>query len=103
MLPFVALDAVAATGPGPTKDLEGVCREFSIVVTATGAPDNVSVVLQGSHDELVWYGIATVPLGAFSPDPGHFTRYVRANLQALSGGTSPTVRVTIAHGNVDKS
>lgn len=104
-LPFVSLDAATATGPGASNDLEGVYDHHTLVVAATGGC-TWSVALEGSHDGSTWVSLRN--FGTFSaaamagtvPDPdaipGNLVRYVRANLVTLSGGTNPTVTVTIA-------
>jgi hypothetical protein len=98
-LPFVSIDAAASTGPGAAKDLEGVGSDFGVMVFATGTPSTVTVQLQGSHDNVNWFTVPTPTITAadtYTNFPNFLCRYVRANLFALSGGSSPTVTVTIA-------
>lgn len=101
MLPFVSLDAATSTGPGDHKDLETVLTQHRAEVQVTGSPASLDLSLEGSFDAVTWYTLATTTLTSASfafapfesvPSP---VRFVRANLTALSGGTSPTVTVTI--------
>lgn len=98
-LPFKSLDAATAAGAGASKDLEGVFSKHTIVMASTGNPTTVSVTLEGSHDGVNWFdaGAPTITLSVTKATVDtHLLRYVRANLITLSGGSSPTVTVTIA-------
>lgn len=99
MLPFVSLSAANSTGPGAVRDFEGAVRDITMVVSTTGAPSSCSVALEGSHDQTSWFsvrnGTGTSTPTAFSNLGTDWFRYARANLTALSGGSSPTVTATI--------
>ena len=102
-LPFTSLDAAAATGAGASRDLEALSGHHTMVVSSTGSPSSVSVILEGSHDGSVWVQLGTAvgagPSVRTVPGDGvleHLVRFVRANLVTLSGGSSPTVTATIA-------
>lgn len=118
ILPFVSLSAAGAAGPGISVDLNGTSNEFTLVTTVTGSPSSVNVNLEGSHDNVNWFGIVSStsigsqvvlstevtsgqPVGS-TPDATYkpHARYVRAHLVSLSGGTSPTVTATVAVGTV---
>ena len=73
------------------------------VLTTGGA--SWTVVLEGSHDGSAWLSLGQVsgssagPVSVTAPTsdiPGTLVRYVRANLTALTGGSTPTVTATIA-------
>lgn len=77
-------------------------REFrglhTAVAVLTGSPSSYSVSVYGSLDGANWYSFGSISSG--NPGTLHVTskvaRYVRADVTALSGGTSPTVTVDIA-------
>jgi len=98
-LPFVSLDAATVAGTGASRDLEGVGSIFGVLVFATGSPSTVTVQLEGSHDDVNWFAVGS-PTITTAPSYTNFTdlafRYVRANLVTLSGGSAPTVTVSIA-------
>jgi hypothetical protein len=96
------LNAVTATGAGSTWTPGLMASELSWQITVTGAPSGVSVTLQVSKaddqdgsDNWVTVDTSTTTTSEIrhvSNDPGvHF----RANLGTLTGGTSPTVTVTM--------
>lgn len=97
-LPFTSLNAATAVGAGSSRDLEGSFTNHTMVVTATGNPTQVTVALEGSLDGSNWLaiggGVNCVPPLAIGNS--RTVRYVRANLTALVGGTSPTVTAIIA-------
>jgi hypothetical protein len=102
MLPFTSLDAATAPGPGAELDLQRVEKDFTIAAWATGSPSSVNLTLQGSHDGTNWVNLTSnVPLGGMTAAGGFLVRYVRANLTAITGGTSPAITATIAAGGDD--
>lgn len=95
-LPFASLDAATSTGPGVAKDLEGSFGKHTIAVSDTGG-STFSVKFEGSHDNSIWFTIVGIISGAsVTTVDGNLYRYVRANLEVLTGGSSPTVTATIA-------
>lgn len=98
ILPAASLDAATATGPGRTLDANGLVNTGSLMVTGTGG-GTWSVDLEASLDGINWSTQGTYTqasaggLQNISPDT---VRYLRANLTALSGGSSPTVTCVIA-------
>lgn len=118
ILPFVSLDAAISTGPGVAVDLNGTSNEFTLVVFTSGSPASFDVELQGSHDGSNWFSLDLSVGPSISVNSTEYTntnnnsggqaasrvkphaRYVRANLDTLTGGTSPTVTATIAVGKV---
>jgi hypothetical protein len=118
ILPFTALASASSTGPGAVVDLNGTSNEFSMFVVTSGSPSAAEVQLEGSHDGVNWFDLP-VAISAITGNvasteftngqvesylPGAqvkpFARYVRANLETLTGGTSPTVTATVAVGKV---
>jgi hypothetical protein len=91
VLPFKSLDAATTVGPGEIRDLEGAFTKHTIEVIVTGNPV-VEVKLHVSLDGQIWK-----VLGSTITKTDHETvqsgpwRYVRANLNSISGGTDPTV------------
>ena len=103
LLPFTSLNAVAATGAGTFRDLEGVYREHTLFVVASGVTNSFTIKLEGSLDNTNW-----VQLGTLTPSgtgtvvlavsvTSHFMRYVRANVTDISGSVT-AVTAMIATG-----
>lgn len=101
MLPFVSLDAETGTGPGAVRDLETVLTQHRGVGTVSGSPSTLEVHLEGSLDGETWYSMGTSastgPVFALTAFASFAcpARFVRANVTAISGGSSPAVTVTI--------
>lgn len=106
-LPFTSLSSATSPVAGAVKDLETVSREHTMYVRVTGAPSDLQVDLEGSHDSVTWFSLGTVNEGVISGGQARvntpfdqtrydLVRYVRANLITLSGGSSPAVTATIA-------
>jgi hypothetical protein len=99
-LPFTSLDAVTSVGPGTARDLGGLVSRHTALLWSTGGP-SITAVIEGSHDGTNWVRISSNnmagPISVVSATD-YQVRYVRANLTAMSGGSSPTVTVTIASG-----
>lgn len=127
VLPWTSLSAASDPVIGTAVDLGGVASEFTLHTIKTGSPSTATVALEGSLDGTNWYSLsapmATVNTGGvtgvevrsnlvmpYGNDGGSgntpiarslaFARHVRANLTAISGGTSPTVTAIIAVGRV---
>lgn len=101
---FKALDAVSATGPGPTFMLD-TPKELRITLqtTTTGDPSEVVVDFEATLDGVNFFQNA-IEVHFFAPTTGSMNQGpgtglilgFRANLKTLSGGTVPTVTVLIA-------
>ena len=117
VLPWVALSGVTGTGASTSVDLGGVSNEFTMNLVITGSPSSLDVRLQGSHDDVNWFTILESTTTGSHPLSTEFTlgeettgtpdrryrphaRYVRAIVNTLSGGSSPTVTASIAVGRV---
>ena len=97
MLPVLSLDAVTVLGRGAIKDLEGSFSKHSLAVIVTGSPSAVTVELEASNDGVRFFNIGEVTggSGVVTVDE-HLWRYVTANVDTLTGGTSPTVTAWVA-------
>lgn len=101
-LPFTSLSGVSVIGAGTSRDLERLCRQFTMVVSGTSG-GGFTIVLEGSHDGTAWVSLATsggTPTAVTVST--HWVRHIRANLTTLYGGPSPTVTATIAVGDEDE-
>lgn len=95
--PVVSLDAVSATGPGVALDAGRVVRSATLMVSSTGTPDVMDVEVQVSVNGVDWFDTgAAITVSGTAALANAQARYYRANLTALSGGTSPTVTAIIA-------
>lgn len=107
--PYKILNAATATGAGSAFDLGDAASVFTMQVVLTGAPATDTTKLEGSLDGTNWFDLTGLTLSAAgavtnSADAGvHFaTRYVRANVTTLTGGTAPTVSVWLAVNSLQK-
>lgn len=121
-VPFCSLSAVAGTGAGAVLDVGGVTNDVTIQVTTTGSPTNYDIYVQGSLDGAGWfyipntsvtfepgasYAATVVGNGDYTVDttPMQFrmpsVRFLRAYVNSLTGGTSPTVTAWLAVGQVN--
>lgn len=97
------LDAVTATQVTAADDVTGT-RYYGLQVNATGGP-SLSIAVEGSMNGTNWFKLIDIvnpgdPSNAikWSGAPDVLTgpvKYVRLNLYALSGGTSPTVSASV--------
>lgn len=100
MLPLLSLDQVTSTtepaADGAVKDLEGVYRHHTLSVVADGAPTTCVVELQASQDGERFFILASLHdnIGQVTVNT-HLVRYVKASLDTLEGGTSPTVNAWV--------
>ena len=107
--PVFGLNAVTATGAGSAIDLIRIEREeinnLGVWSSTTGTPATVSIQIEASPDDSItaptnWFPVgsaitATTNTGTIlTLPPG--TRWMRANLTTLTGGTAPTVTVKLA-------
>lgn len=104
--PTVLLPAASGTGAGatfgnaPTPGGAGVLRDFTWAISVTGSPSGISVTLQGSLDGTLWSVLdtSTNTSGELRGIAGTPVTFLRANLGTLTGGSAPTVTVTIQPG-----
>ena len=92
----VSLYGNSELGTWTNADFQFPRKEITMIVSVTGSPSSFSVSLEGSHDQTVWATLATVTTPGATTVDTHLIRYARANLTALSGGSSPAVSATIA-------
>ena len=98
---FKFLDAATATGASNDMPVRKIIKDHTVYASITGAPTAVTVDLEGSLDGTNWVQLATHPFtaGELTATQAMFhvidkpVRFVRVNLTALTGGTSPTVTV----------
>lgn len=92
----VAFNALGAVGVTASQSVEGAARH-TVMVTVSGAPTTCTVNLDGSLDGVHWFDLSG-PQNAASNTMFHVVDkpviYVRGNLSALSGGTSPSVSIS---------
>jgi len=95
-----SLDAATAIGAGSSIEFDLPRTNIAMIVVATGSPSSWQVALQGTIDGITWANLAApVMLSGNDFALVHGigpVMAVRANLQALEGGSSPTVTATIA-------
>jgi len=94
-LPFKSLDAATATGAGSVHGNEDTKVDHSLKVSTTGGP-SFTVALEGSLDGVVWTELGYTNNTSLLVTGDYPVRYVRANLGALTGGSSPTVTAWVA-------
>lgn len=89
----VLLNAVTATGAGPTFDLIRPHRNFTFEKLITGVFSALVVNYEGSLNGLTWFQIGTdnaiTAAPTFAVDKP--CRYVRANVATFTGGTNVSV------------
>jgi hypothetical protein len=106
-----SLVAATAPGPGSTIDLGGVRKRFQMIWSSTGNPTSVQLHMEGSVDATTWVTLVPAswpnaslalpaPLASASPGGtvthlGGGYRYLRAVLDSLSGGSSPSVSAVV--------
>lgn len=104
--PTVLLPAASSTGAGAsfgnalTPGGAGVLQNFTWQTVTTGSPASVSVTLEGSLDGTNWVTLdtSTSTGGEIRGVSGKPVAFLRADVGTLSGGTNPTVAVTIQPG-----
>ena len=104
--PTVLLAAATGTGAGATfanaltPGGAGVLQDFAWQVAVTGSPSGISTTLQGSLDGATWLTLdtSTNTSGELRAISGKPVTFLRANVGTLTGGTAPTVTVTIQPG-----
>lgn len=97
------LNAVTVTGAGISTTLSNPNCKHSWTVKTTGSPTTTTVLFEGSLDDTDFFTLDTTTLTSATFDARHVidkcVKYVRGNLTALSGGTSPTVTVKVLSVN----
>lgn len=92
----VGFDALGAVGVTASQSVEGAARH-TVTVTVSGAPATCTVNLDGSLDGVHWFDLSG-PQNAAANTMFHVVdkpvTYVRGNLSALAGGTSPSVSIS---------
>lgn len=90
------LGTLAATGAGTAVNLSVVAHKHTVTAVPTGSPATCTVKLEGSIDGTTWFDLSTAQT-CTAAVAFHVVEKpvlaVRANLTALTGGTSPTVVV----------
>lgn len=93
----MSLNAATATGPGAAISFDVPHASHSVFLSATGSPSTAQVALEGTVNGTDWFAIGTATLSNPWTNVGNLPLVAaRANLTALSGGTSPTVSAWIA-------
>jgi hypothetical protein len=90
-----AADSIGATDP---EQVQGASR-YGVQRVTTGSPSTVNLLLQGSLDGSTWFTLLDLstlgtPMMVWSDDDRPVA-FVRLNLGALSGGSSPTVTASV--------
>jgi len=87
------LNAATTTQTTASEEVTGTSR-YGLQVSVTGSPSSLGVLLQGSIDGTNWVSLASVSAAGTTwsnPDSAGSVKYIRIDLQTLSGGSSPTV------------
>jgi hypothetical protein len=92
-----SLNAATAIGIGQVFNYGQLVQGVSMQTVITGAPATIGVALEGSLDGVNFISMTTSSstTGELKSDTTHLVQYVRANLQTLTGGTSPTVTAIV--------
>ena len=88
------LNAVTGIGASDIKKLPAVMKDFAYQSTTTGSPTTATLDLEGSLDGTTFSQLGTAnhaTSGTYTAVVDKPVLYVRLNLTALSGGSSPTV------------
>lgn len=91
------LDAVTSTSVSDVEDVTG-CLHFMTSSTSTGGP-TYHYYLEGSVDLVNWDPIIAGNADGVSyqnPNEAKPFKYVRVNLYSMTGGSSPTVSVSVS-------
>jgi hypothetical protein len=73
-------------------------NQFTVNVVTTGSPASYSVQLQGSLDGVTWnnVGSAITADGFYAVSVSNqYYPFIRGNITAVSGGTSPTIKMIV--------
>ena len=95
------LDLLTANGSTTGADFQTTPHIFTFQSVTTGSPTSFTLTYQGSLDGTNWFtlGSSTAAAGDAQFVVDKPARFVRATLSALTGGTSPTIRVYVAVAN----
>lgn len=93
----------AATTPGTETDPEEItgATRFGLQVETAGSPTTVGVFLDGSIDGVNWHplivatGVTGQLYGFGLAATAPVVKYIKLRLDALTGGTSPTVTASV--------
>lgn len=91
-----SLNAATAIGPGLSASPDTPKSLASAQIVVTGSPDSFSVSIEITVDGTNWKSLGTLGGETIFPVTGTVFTHIRANLISLSGGTLPTITVTIA-------
>jgi len=97
-MPHKILDTATTTGAGNTVKFSSIPSEWSVSITHTGSPTSVITSIEGSLDGDTFYDLAqhtSIPADEAFHIIGKASKYIRANLITLTGGSSPTVTVKL--------
>jgi hypothetical protein len=94
--PWRSLDAATSPGAGGLRDYEEIVTSVWAVLTVSGAPTAATVSIEGSWDGDLWFtegswNWSSTDAASRRVSTGCNGRYLRANLVALTGGTTPAV------------
>lgn len=96
-LVFGGVTAATATGTSNTVDVRFYApRTHTFQVVVTGSPASCTIDLEGSLDNSNWFSLSgnqTCTSNVMFHVTDRPVVFVRGNLSALSGGSSPTVTV----------
>lgn len=91
-----SLDAATATGPGAVIAFDVPKVNVSMEVVVTGAPSACTVLFEGSIDGVTFFTLGQTSGSSRATSTNIAVVAVRANLDVLTGGTTPTVTASIA-------
>lgn len=99
---YKVLTPLAANGSTPAINVledAGPCRTFAVQAKTTGSPSAADIMPQGSLDGTDWYNLAAAVVDVTTAQIFFVVdkpvRYFRLTLSGLTGGTSPTVPLTV--------
>lgn len=92
----VSLNAVTGNGAGSTVDWGTTKSTHTMIVSWTGSPSALDVVLEGSHDGVIWAQLVEVPNASSNPifkAVAANCRYTRARMLTHTGSLVLTATV----------
>lgn len=100
MSAFTSLESASETGPGEYRQLQRATAHHTMFVFVEGAPTQVVVRLEGSHDGFRWTSIGVLQAAEDGiktiPPTTHLVTYVRAYLVLVQGDPDAKVSASIA-------
>ncbi len=97
---YTSLSAATSTGAGTTQNLLQLLHFHTMVCVVTGSPSECEILLEGSLDNSSWITLGTVNGSGCCHSVNATVQYVRANLTALGGGSSPAVTAKLGSGGL---